>query len=68
MPTIKINIQKCKGCVLCVEVCPHVLIKQGKEINDHGYQYVILDDADERCTGCTVCAVMCPDICIEVFK
>ncbi len=68
MATIRIDIQKCKGCVLCVGVCPHTLIKQGREINDHGYQYVILDDEEDRCTGCTVCAVMCPDICIEVFK
>ncbi len=68
MPTIKIDIEKCKGCVLCVEVCPHVLIEQGKEINDQGYQYVVLVDPEETCNGCTVCAVMCPDMCIEVFK
>ncbi|MDF1536384.1 MAG: 4Fe-4S dicluster domain-containing protein [bacterium] len=68
MPTIKIDEIKCKGCVLCVEVCPHVLIRQKKAINDQGYQYVILDDPDGRCTGCTVCGVVCPDMCIEVFK
>ena len=66
--TIKIDIDKCKGCVLCVEVCPHALIVQSKEINDQGYQYVVLMDPEEKCNGCTVCAVMCPDMCIEVFK
>lgn len=68
MPAIKIDMDKCKGCVLCVEVCPHALIKQGKDINNQGYQYVVLVDPEEQCNGCTVCAVMCPDMCIEVFK
>ena len=68
MPTIKIDERICKGCSLCVDVCPHRLIRQEKNINDQGYQYVILDDPDEKCTGCTVCAVVCPDMCIEVYK
>ncbi|UCF30438.1 MAG: 4Fe-4S dicluster domain-containing protein [bacterium] len=68
MATIKIERDKCKGCVLCVDVCPYGLICQEKAINDQGYQYVVLEDPDGRCTGCTLCAVVCPDICIEVFK
>lgn len=68
MPTIKIDENICKGCGLCLEVCPHRLIRQEKKINDQGYQYVVLDDPDGKCTGCTVCAVICPDICIEVYK
>jgi 2-oxoglutarate ferredoxin oxidoreductase subunit delta len=68
VPTIKINEDKCKGCVLCVEVCPHGLVRQEKSINDQGYQYVVLDDPDGKCTGCTVCAIVCPDMCIEVYK
>jgi 2-oxoglutarate ferredoxin oxidoreductase subunit delta len=68
MPSIKIDKKICKGCVLCVEVCPHRLIKQEKKINDQGYQYVVLDDPDGKCTGCTVCAVVCPDMCIEVYR
>jgi len=54
--------------VLCVEVCPHQLVRQEKAINDQGYQYVVLDDPDGKCTGCTVCAIVCPDMCIEVYK
>lgn len=68
MPTIKIDEVKCKGCILCIDVCPKSIIRQGKAINDQGYQYVVLDDPDGECTGCTVCGVVCPDMCIEVFK
>jgi 2-oxoglutarate ferredoxin oxidoreductase subunit delta len=68
MPTIKIDGDRCKGCLLCAEVCPHGLIRQEKNINDQGYQYVTLDDPGRKCTGCTVCAVVCPDMCIEVYK
>jgi 2-oxoglutarate ferredoxin oxidoreductase subunit delta len=68
MATIKIDEMKCKGCVLCVEVCPKSIIHQGKAINDQGYQYVVLEDPDGQCNGCTVCGVVCPDMCIEVFK
>ncbi|NOY87715.1 MAG: 4Fe-4S dicluster domain-containing protein [Deltaproteobacteria bacterium] len=68
MPTIKVSEAGCKGCILCVDVCPHGLIRQGKSINDQGYQFVLLEDPEEKCTGCTLCAVMCPDICIEVYK
>ena len=68
MATIKINENKCKGCKLCVEVCPHQLVRQEKAINDQGYQYVALADPEGKCTGCTVCAIVCPDMCIEVYK
>ena len=68
MPTIKIESEKCKGCSLCIDVCPYELIRQERTINHQGYQYVVFDDPEEQCTGCTLCALMCPDICIEVYK
>ena len=68
MPTIKIDSARCKGCVLCLAVCPQKIIKQGEEINAQGYLAVVLEDPEGKCTGCTLCAVTCPDMCIEVFK
>jgi 2-oxoglutarate ferredoxin oxidoreductase subunit delta len=68
VPTIEIDKDKCKGCVLCVDVCPYGLIRQERLINDQGYQYVLLDDPEGRCNGCTLCAIVCPDMCIEVYK
>jgi ferredoxin len=33
MPTIKIENEKCKGCALCIDVCPYNLIRQERTIN-----------------------------------
>lgn len=57
--------QRCKGCGFCVEFCPKKILALGDEINDLGYHYVVMKDA-EKCNSCAFCAMMCPDIIIEV--
>jgi NAD-dependent dihydropyrimidine dehydrogenase PreA subunit/energy-coupling factor transporter ATP-binding protein EcfA2 len=57
----------CKGCSLCIRVCPQKIIELGKEINESGTQYITLKNAD-KCTGCGLCAIMCPDCAIEVYE
>lgn len=34
---IVIDIEKCKGCGLCVEVCPQDVIVLGNNVNAKGY-------------------------------
>lgn len=69
MGRIVIDEQKCKACLLCIDVCPKKLIKQGKIINKSGYYPVIFDDPNKQCIGCALCAQRCPDIAIkEVYK
>ncbi|HHY69670.1 MAG TPA: 4Fe-4S binding protein [Bacillota bacterium] len=59
----------CKGCGLCIEVCPKGIIKVGTEINKQGYYpAVVEDEAQELCISCALCARMCPDAVIEVFR
>ena len=63
--TIDENI--CKGCELCVSVCPKKVLKLSEtKINDAGYNpaEVVNDD----CIACTSCARMCPDSAITVDK
>jgi len=67
MAKIKINIEKCKGCLLCVSVCPKGLIKKNNKINKRGVNAVAFHGATE-CLGCIMCALVCPDCCIEVYK
>ncbi|MCX5657454.1 MAG: 4Fe-4S binding protein [Candidatus Omnitrophica bacterium] len=67
MPKIKINRDRCKGCLLCIASCPKGLIKQDKKFNSGGIRTVLFEDSG-KCSGCTFCALICPDVCIEVFK
>lgn len=51
----------CKGCGLCVEICP----RQAVTINKSGK--VELTDPD-KCTSCGLCELVCPDFAIIVSK
>jgi len=58
----------CKGCELCVIVCPQKIIAiDEKTINGRGYHPAVVIDP-EKCTGCANCALMCPDSVIKVER
>jgi 2-oxoglutarate ferredoxin oxidoreductase subunit delta len=67
MPGITIDKDHCKGCELCVRVCPQKIISMSKEITVRGYYYAQVHDPS-RCIGCRICALMCPDVAIEVYS
>lgn len=56
--TLKLNEEKCIGCGVCVQVCPHnvFLIKEGKA-------YILDKDS---CMECGACAKNCLVSAIEV--
>lgn len=68
--TIEIDREKCKGCQLCVSVCPKACIAVSKELNTKGYYpaELIQVDGEDVCTGCTMCGLICPDVAIEVYR
>ena len=58
----------CKGCGLCVSVCPKKIVFLDKEkINAKGFHPATVTDMD-ACIGCGFCATMCPDVVITVEK
>jgi 2-oxoglutarate ferredoxin oxidoreductase subunit delta len=64
---LEIAIDHCKGCGLCVDVCPHhVLALDPVVVNQLGYHPVRLTDAD-ACTSCALCARICPDVVFTVY-
>jgi 2-oxoglutarate ferredoxin oxidoreductase subunit delta len=65
-PRVIIRVERCKGCGLCVAVCPTTVLALGP-LNARGYPAVVLTD-NERCTSCTACALICPDAVLEVYK
>lgn len=60
----------CKGCGLCVTVCPVDIIQldTGK-LNKKGYYPASVKDGDmEKCISCANCAMICPDVVITVER
>ncbi|MFQ3675334.1 MAG: ferredoxin family protein [Endomicrobiia bacterium] len=64
---VKIEMQSCKGCSLCIVNCPKKNLKLSEKINRLGYKYCEVID-ENNCNGCGVCYLMCPEYCIEIFK
>lgn len=67
MAKLTIAQETCKGCGLCINVCPKQLLALSSEINSRGYHPIAMTDA-EKCIGCAFCARMCPDAVIKVEK
>jgi len=63
--TVLIDVERCKGCELCIPVCPPKVLEMSVEVNAIGFRYPILHPG---CTGCELCAEICPDYCFEVFR
>ncbi len=61
-----IDVERCKGCEVCVTACPRECIGLANAINKKGYKYLELKN--DQCNGCTSCAVVCPDSVITVYK
>lgn len=66
-PPVAVAVDRCKGCGLCVDVCPkHVLMLDESVVNTLGYHPVRLTDA-AGCTSCALCARICPDAVFTVY-
>ena len=58
----------CKGCTLCVTVCPvKIIAMDTTKINAKGYHPATVTDP-EKCIGCANCAIICPDGVITVER
>lgn len=66
MAQLHIDEKRCKGCELCVSVCPNSVLKMTKEaFNPRGFHYAEVVKP-EACIFCGRCALMCPDMAIEI--
>jgi 2-oxoglutarate ferredoxin oxidoreductase subunit delta len=55
---IVIEIEKCKGCEVCLDACPNQVLALSPRVNSKGYHYTVKVNSD--CTGCANCAVVAP--------
>ena len=65
---IVFDIELCKSCKLCIQVCPKkIIIIDEKTTNNRGYAPPIVKEID-KCIACGFCARICPDSVITVEK
>ena len=68
MAKVSFNEERCKGCRLCVSVCPKKIVVMDEDrLNLKGFHPAGVREM-EKCIGCAFCAVICPDCVIEVEK
>ena len=59
---IVITPQWCKGCGICIELCPKQVFSA-----EEGTGKVVLS-APERCSDCGLCELYCPDYAISLER
>ena len=68
---IEIDRERCKGCHVCIDVCPRGGIEADFDTNLMGYQPARFNDrlneSEKGCTACMMCALVCPETAIEVY-
>lgn len=66
MAKVKIDIERCKGCGLCVLQCPHGCLRMSETTNMGGNMYAMMNGNVSKCTGCALCCQMCADLAMEI--
>jgi 2-oxoglutarate ferredoxin oxidoreductase subunit delta len=65
MPKITVNSEWCKGCHICVEVCPRHVLQVDTQVFVRGFHPVRAAKPGD-CTVCRQCELLCPDLAITV--
>jgi len=64
---IEVDDRFCKGCSLCISVCPQAVLELDEEhLTPKGYHPTHI--FKDGCTGCAICALICPDAAITVYR
>lgn len=68
MPRPIFRQDSCKGCGLCIAVCPKdIIVMEDENFNTLGFHPATVKEIDP-CIGCGFCAIICPDSVIEVAR
>lgn len=62
-----IDVDRCKGCGLCVTVCPKKVLEMSDRVNAKGY-FPAFQARPEDCVKCAICCTMCPDVAITITE
>lgn len=59
--------ERCKGCELCIEVCPVKVLEPSGQLNSRGVFPPTLKNGG-KCTLCSLCENMCPDLSLFIVR
>ena len=62
-----IDNDRCKGCGLCVTVCPKKVLEITDQVNAKGY-FPAFQARPDDCIHCSACCIMCPDVAITITR
>lgn len=62
-----IDRDRCKGCGLCITVCPKNVLEISPDVNAKGY-FPAFQARPDDCIHCTMCCIMCPDVAITITE
>ena len=68
MARIRIRADRCKGCTLCVDVCPRKCLVMDESLSAGGVHPARYDESIAECSGCGNCILICPDVAIELIE
>ncbi len=54
---------RCKGCRICVSICPYNALEMSDKKTHRGYFYPI---ENGNCTACRQCLYACPDFVLSI--
>jgi len=64
---ILIDEQYCKGCFLCIAVCPKKVLARGDKRSRAGYSMPQVENLG-ACISCALCEMTCPDMALTVVQ
>lgn len=64
---VVIDAERCKGCGLCIAVCPQQVLALSGTRNQSGYDVAHMA-RPEACVGCAFCAMTCPEVAMDVYR
>jgi len=64
---ILIDEQYCKGCFLCIAVCPKRVLARGEKRSRAGYSMPQVENLG-ACISCALCEMTCPDMALTLVQ
>jgi 2-oxoglutarate ferredoxin oxidoreductase subunit delta len=55
----------CKGCGLCIAICPSKALDWAEVLGVYGTPSVVSDD---KCVACGICQITCPECALAVTR